>query len=245
MSRHALRWSALLIAPVLLASCHSGKRGNQLDALDNSLTADNSDAALTGALNDQIMVDPNLTQQSNNASVRPPAKPYSAEVPPAGTAAGGKVDGSGLKHAPAPGNENCPQCSNARGALTLGELASRQKAGGIGGCSKDVQYSADWVGKLGDLPVYPGGHVVEAAGNNRSTCRLRIVSFTTPASADQVVDWYYTQATKAGYDADQQTDGSERVLGGTRPKDGGAYVIFVDPSDGGGSSVDLVVNNGT
>ena len=110
--------------------------------------------------------------------------------------------------------------------------------------SADVDYSAAWVNRLGDLPVYPGGQVSEAAGSDKPGCALRIVSFTTTAPANRVIDYYYTQATKAGYDGEQQSDGRERVLGGTRAKDGGAYVVFVDPSDGGGSAVDLVVNNG-
>ncbi|HEU4961077.1 MAG TPA: hypothetical protein VFT56_11765 [Sphingomonas sp.] len=229
----------LLAAPVLLAGCHKDSR--KLDALDNQLTGANAgDAAVRGALNDQIMVDPDLTQQANGAAVRPPAKPYSAEVPAAGSeaAATGK-----LRHAPAPGKD-CPECATRKGALTLGELARRQKAPRVGSCSSDVQYGADWATRLGDLPIYPGGHVSEAAGANRDGCALRIVSFTTTAPASRVIDWYYTQATKAGYDAEQQSDGKQRVLGGTRGRDDGAYLVFVDPSDGGGSSVDLVVNNG-
>jgi len=232
--------AALLAASAALAGCHSNK--HKVDALDNQLVA-NSDTALTGALNDQIMVDPNLTQQSNANAVRPPAKPYSAAVPPAGTAAGGEADVGRLRHAPPP-SKNCPECSTHKGALTLGELARRQQGVGLNGCSSAVSYSAEWVNRLGDLPVYPDGHVSEAAGSNHAGCALRIVSFTTTAPADRVIDWYYTQATKAGYDGEQQTDGHERVLGGTRASDDGAYLVFVDPAGDGGSSVDLVVNNG-
>lgn len=225
-----------IAAAALLAGCHSNRK--QVDALDNSLTANDQDPALAGALNDQIMVDPALTQQANGAAVRPPAKPYSAGAP--ATAGADQASGP-LRHAPAAGKD-CPQCASRKGALTLGELASRQK--GEGNCSADVKYSADWVNRLGDLPVYPGAQVSEAAGSNKPGCALRVVSFTTTAAADRVIDWYYTQAVKAGYDGEQQTDGRERVLGGTRAKDGGAYVVFVDPADGGGSAVDLVVNNG-
>ncbi|MGN6619718.1 MAG: hypothetical protein ACTHKR_01470 [Sphingomonas sp.] len=242
MSRLSI--AILLLAPVLLAGCHSRKDARNLDTLDNQLASANAaDPALQGALNDQIMVDPALTQQSNGAAIRPPAKPYSGAVPPAGTTAGGKAETGPLRRAPAPGKD-CPECRTAKGALTLGELARRQKSPGMGGCSNDVRYGAEWATRLGDLPIYPGAHVAEAAGSNRAGCALRIVSFTTPAPASRVIDYYYTQATKAGYDAGQQSDGRQRVLGGTRNRDGGAYVVFVDPSDGGGSSVDLVVNNG-
>lgn len=231
---------AALLAAAALAGCHSNRQ--KVDALDNQLVANSGDAALTGALNDQIMVDPNLTQQSNADAVRSPAEPYSAAVPPAGTAANAGTATGPLRHAPAAGKD-CPECSARKGALTLGELARRQQGVGLNGCSSAVSYSAEWVNRLGDLPVYPDGHVSEAAGSNHAGCALRIVSFTTTAPADRVIDWYYTQATKAGYDGEQQTDGHERVLGGTRAKDGGAYLVFVDPADGG-SSVDLVVNNG-
>lgn len=241
--RHRRAW--LLFAPMLLAGCHSSKDARNLDTLDNELTSANAaDPALTGALNDQIMVDPALTQQANGAAVRPPAKPYSAEVPPANTKAA-VADTGKLMHAPAPrSGKNCPECGAASGALTLGALAARQKAPHIGECASNVQYSANWAAKLGDLPVYPGANVSEAAGADHDGCALRIVSFATGAPIERVIDYYYTQAVKAGYSADQQTDGRERVLGGTRSRDGGAYVVFVNPAAGGGSSVDLVVNNG-
>ena len=234
--------AALIASAAALAACH-GKDQRNLDKLDNQLAANSADAALTGALNSQIMVDPTLAQQSNANAVRPPAKPYSGAVPPSGSTGGGQADTGPLRHAPA-ASGTCPECATRKGALTLGELAHRQQGTGMGGCSSDVKYSAGWVNRLGDLPVYPGAQVSEAAGSNHPGCALRIVSFTTTAPATRVIDWYYTQAIKLGYDGEQQTDSKERVLGGTRSKDGGAYVVFVDPSDGGGSSVDLVVNNG-
>jgi len=232
------RFVPLAVAVLALAGCHSNR--NKVDALDNSLVANDQDPALTGALNDQIMVDPALTQQANGAAIRPPTHPGSGETP--ATAGQDKATGP-LRHAPA-ASRDCPECASRKGALTLGELAHRQSGTGMGGCSANVQYSAQWVNRLGDLPVYPGAQVSEAAGSNHPGCALRIVSFTTTAPADRVIDWYYTQAVKLGYDGEQQTDGHERVLGGTRSRDDGAYVVFVDPSDGGGSAVDLVINNG-
>jgi hypothetical protein len=241
-----LRPACALIAPMLLIGCHSNRNARDLDSLDNQLTSANAaDPALTGALNDQIMVDPALTQQANNAAIRPPAQPYSAPVPPAATTASTPDADGKLLHAPAPkSGRDCPECATAKGALTLGELASRQKTPHTGDCASQVHYSAQWAARLGDLPVYPGANVSEAAGADQNGCALRIVSFTTAAAMPRVIDWYYTQATKAGYTADQQTDGAQRVLGGTRARDDGAYVVFLNAHPGGGSDVDLVVNNG-
>lgn len=235
-----------LAVTLSLSGCHSNHDARNLDRLDNELTSSNAaDPALAGTLNDQIMVDPALTQQSNGAAIRPAAQPYSAEVPPADATAQQAPDTGKLAHAPAPKpGAGCPACSARGGALTLGELASRQGAPNTKACAADVRYSAGWATRLRNLPIYPGANVSEAAGNDNNGCALRIVSFTTSAPAQRVIDYYYTQASKAGYSDDQQSDGRERVLGGTRARDDGAYVVFVDPGNNGGSSVDLVINNG-
>jgi len=64
------------------------------------------------------------------------------------------------------------------------------------------------------------------------------------ASLQQVMDWYYTRATNAGYSAEQQADGGQHVLGGTRGRDGGAFALFLTGRRDGGTDVDLIANNG-
>jgi hypothetical protein len=76
----ALACSGLLA----LAACGDGN-GNNLAALDNSLAGNDADPALTSALEDQIMVDPNLAQQAHPNQARPPETPVRARYP-AGTA---------------------------------------------------------------------------------------------------------------------------------------------------------------
>jgi hypothetical protein len=63
------------------------------------------------------------------------------------------------------------------------------------------------------------------------------------AGVDRVIDFYYTRATAAGYSADHEAEGAQHVLAGTRGDD--AYVVYVTPRSGGGTSVDLVANAGT
>jgi hypothetical protein len=55
---------------------------------------------------------------------------------------------------------------------------------------------------------------------------------------------YYTKAVRGGYTAEHQVDGDEHILGGTRDRDGGAYVLFVTSRADGGTDIDLVANNG-
>lgn len=83
--------SAALAGLLTLAACNSGD-GNNLAEMDNSLIGNGADPALTSALEDQILVDPNLVQQSNPNTVRPPETPVQAQYPAGGqtpTASGG------------------------------------------------------------------------------------------------------------------------------------------------------------
>lgn len=233
----------LLIVPLMLAGCGGPAPDN---SADNSANA--ADPALTSALQDQIMVDPQLGRQANSDAVRPPSQPYSGGVPADGVAANtDTVDNGQLLHAPAPtaATKDCSQCAAAREAVTLGGLAQRQKNAKTSGCAAQLTYSAGWAQRLpADLPLYPQARVTEAAGTEGGKCQLRVVSFSSPQPMQTMVDWYYTKAIRGGYTAEHQIDGKEHILGGTRDRDDSAYVLFLTTRSDGGTDVDLVANNG-
>ena len=105
-----------------------------------------------------------------------------------------------VKSTPAPKSASCPQCDAAKASLTLGALASRQRDHRTAACAGALRYSAGWADRLpADLPLYPDARVSEAAGSQGNSCALRAVSFSTGASLQQVMDWYYTRATNAGW----------------------------------------------
>jgi hypothetical protein len=226
-----------------------------LDSLDAELAgngANASDPAMRAALQDQIMVDPSLTGQSNADAIRPPQQPYSGAIPP-DSVAGTKTDGSvtasgssssgGARPAPAP-SKDCPQCKVRNDSVTLGALAGRQGDKRTAGCARNLQYSTAWAQRLpADLPLYPDARVDEAAGAATGGCALRVVSFSTGASIQTVIDWYYGRVTAAGYSAQHQADDGQHALGGTR-RDGAAYVIYFDTRADGRTEVDIVANNG-
>jgi hypothetical protein len=75
---------AALAAALVLGACSREKGEEKLASLGND-----ADPQLTSALNDQILVDPNLADQSNRNAVRPPATTTKAQYPqggPEGTA---------------------------------------------------------------------------------------------------------------------------------------------------------------
>lgn len=79
-SRHVIR-ACTIAGALALAACGSGTNAN-LAELDNELLANNSaDPAVTSALEDQILSDPNLSQQSGANGARPPERPIQAQYP--------------------------------------------------------------------------------------------------------------------------------------------------------------------
>jgi len=235
-----------LPALILLAGCsRAPEPAGDLDSLDRELAQATGpgnvrDPALTAALADQIMVDPALTQSSNEHAIRPAPRPDSAPIPPE-VAPTDPVETASLRTPPAP-SATCPDCKAKAGTLTPAALAQRQRNPATAGCAARVGYSAAWATRLPDaLPLYPGARVTEAAGTDANGCALRIVSFTTGAPPAKAIGFYYTRATAAGFSAEAQAQGAMRVLGGTRGE--AAYVIYATPR-AGGSEVDLVVNGG-
>ena len=252
--------ATLLLVPLAIVGCRGGESRGDLDSLDNTLveaggnSATAQDPAIAAALHDQIMVDPTLTQHANANAIRPPTQPYSGALPPEGiaqstaTATDTAATGTSqrLKPAPAPASTACPNCEAARESLTLGALAARQKDSRTRNCAGAMRYSASWATRLpAGLMLYPNAHIVEAAGANTATCALRAVSFSAAAPLKTVIDYYYTRLTGAGFTAEHQSDGTQHTLGGTRDRDGGAYVLFLTARRDGGTDVDLVANNGT
>ena len=215
-----------LMALALAAACSSK---------DNRKSANDIDPAVTNALEDQIMVDPNLVGQANRFG-RTPSTGSQAPIPD--TAAGGPTVAPGkLMHAPKPG------VGKASGAVTLGQMAKEQP--GSASCDQQIEYSTRWATMLPDVfPLYPDAQVTEAGGNNVAPCRMRLVSFISKAPLQTLVDFYYTQAVRNGFTAEHQLAEGEHVLAGVRQKDGGAYYLSFNARKDGSTDVDMIVNHG-
>ena len=203
-----------LAVPLALAACGKPAAAKQdLDSLDRQLTgaAAEKDPALTAALHDQIMVDPQLVQAANAGAVRPAPRPDPGSIPPDDIGAPRDTSRPGdLLPTPA-AKPGCPDCTAARGALTLGALAERQSQASVAACAGSLTYAAGWADKLPlALPLYPDARIAEAAGSDARGCALRVVSFASAAPVARITDWYYAHATRAGYAADHRADGAER-----------------------------------
>jgi hypothetical protein len=228
---------ALALCTISLSACGSDVAKQEAAKLDSKLLGKGAaaDPTLTSALEDQIMVDPSLSTQSNVHAVRPTDEPVTAPVPP-------------LK------GEAAAVAAAGRATVTLGQLAKSQASGAtavagiqkanFSGCGLDVDYSMGWANRLpSELPMHPQARVEEAAGSDLGQCRLRAVTYTTGAPVRSMIDYYIGNARKAGFSAEHRTDKAGQMVGGTR-SDGAAYYVILTPRAGGGTSADFVTNAG-
>jgi hypothetical protein len=242
---------------IALASCGTGQSDEQHpEAIDEQILgdADNSDPALTAALEDEIMVDPDLAGQSNRNAALTGDAVSGAPVPDtlhSPRDAQRAISDGRLLSAPAPTEgEDCEECASGRsagrGETTLGALADRQATEPeFRECPEPVAYGLQWASTLPRaFEVYPGSEVVEAAGKNTPGCRLRVVSFRSTASMQRLLDWYYTRAIRTGYSSEHQLRHGNNVLGGYRASDEGAYYIIFAARSDGGTDVDIIATGG-
>jgi hypothetical protein len=161
-----IRARPLLYAALLaLAGCANAAPDNDLAAIDNELIANAVDPALTGALQDQLSVDPTLAQQANPNSARPPEAPVQAQYPA----------------------DTNPGQDGAR-TQTAGGTAPPPSAAI---CGQGFDYGNEWASRMpAEFPAYNGGRITEAAGNDHNGCRMRVVSFTTGDAPQRVIDNY-------------------------------------------------------
>lgn len=205
--------AALTAGALLLASC-GGATENSLAAIDKEIAKGDVDPAITTAIEDEILVDPTLVQQSNPNGVRHPERPLEAPYPTRAGADASAGNGSGPS-----GSVNSP-------------------------CGVPFQNGAEWAERLpAEFSAYPGGRVTEAAGADRGDCHVRVVSFSTDHGWERVLDHYRGAASRAGFDAEHELKDGDHMLGGTNARTDGAYLVIVTPQ-GGGSQVSLIVNNG-
>jgi hypothetical protein len=227
-----MRRPSLLLLPVagalLLASCGGGQSNAAPPAPD--------DAAVTDALADPIMTDPDLLSQNQAHAAIVVAPPMNSALPPidrsaeaiaAATDAAAQMVGRAIPDAPAPASADL---SPFREAVTAAQMAVATRVAAPG-CAANVSYTARWAAALpAPLQVYPRGAVEEAAGTDAGGCGLRVIHFRTPVAVDDVMAFYHARLRAAGYPAEHVAQDAEHVLRGR--KGGRAYLIYLRPADG-------------
>lgn len=229
----------ILFAFALLAACGG-------DADNEGNVSAEADPALSGALSEEIMVDPDLAGQnmadagvgmgSGDGSL--PTENNSAKAIAAAKSEAFRLVGGQGKLKAAPDARVATSGDNAGPDLIAAAKAATFSTSGAN-CAEIVEYTMAWAAKLPKtFPVYPHGSVQEAAGTNNAGCLLRVINFTTPVALEDVINFYFTRASAAGFEADRVRQGDEDMLGGTKGQ--AAYVVTARKLPSGRTGVDLV-----
>ena len=188
--------------------------------------ANTLDPAVTAALSDPIMVDPQLDRRSNADALRPADQPYQALIPP-GT--------------PDPTRGGAAPTVVARVKDTV--IGDRIMA--FAGCDMDVRYGIGWANRLpAELVLPEGAQVSEAAGSETARCRVRVVSFSHDADPPAALAFYRDIGRRGGFALAETREGDGTVLTAIRARDGAAFMATVTPVGDGDSAIDLMVNRG-
>lgn len=231
-----IRRSVLLAALLTLTACDNSK-ADQVVQVER-------DPAVTGALSDPLMADPDLTSQSRAGAALSGGGPPSGELPPykrgaeevaAARAAAASLLGGSIASAPAAtASEAASLAVQAPTAVALARALPWTRA-----CADRLAYSAIWAARLPPrLGVYPRAHVGEAAGSDAVGCKVRVVGFVTPVAVRDLVDFYHASALAAGLPAKRHRAGTDEVIGGTRGT--GGWSVFVRAREDGMSEAQLV-----
>jgi hypothetical protein len=239
MRRLVHRLPIALCGALLLAGCGSD---------EGAVAEPEDDPALTAALGEQIMVDPDLVGQNraNSAAAMPSedgSLPTVDNTPEAIAAARAEalrlVGGPGkMKKAPEP-----REVSGALPADAALTAAARVAAapGADADCADRARYTMQWAAELPrPFPVYPRGAVQEAAGTDAGDCALRVVNFVTPVPLGEVMDFYFTRARNAGFSTQRVLQDGDDVLAGLKGR--ASYVLYARRLPSGNTEVDLVTS---
>ncbi len=208
-------------ALLALGACVPRDEENEIANLDNQIV-NTVDPAVNRAIQDEIAVDPELSNNSNRNAVRTPGSPDTGSYPAEDAQVAGGAGGAG---------------GGASGSARLADA-------GVG-CAQGLDRNPLWAQRLpAAFAVYPGGRLTEAAGKDAGGCSVRVVTFLTGASPRQVLDFYRGRAEGAGYSAEYQARQGDHILAGSVANRPDAFFLIVTPQRGGGSDVALISNAG-
>lgn len=224
---------------VLLAAC-------SVDTEPGGTPADSPtrDPLVARALHDPLMSDPDLSARNGaNALVGAasgtalPLLPATPEAAQAAREAGRLELREGGEIAPLPvpvAPDGAIPAAGAGAADLLAALAAPES------CTAALGEGFGWAA---DLPqtaaIMPQGMVVQAGGADAAPCKLRIIRYLTPAAPEDVLQYHFTRAARAGLSPSHHAEDGRSGIAG-RGKDGAALVVAVSTIATGHTAVDLL-----
>lgn len=233
-----IRPISLAILPALmLAACGDDPVSERAGA------ATSSDPVLARALNDPLMVDPDLAYRNEaNAAI---AIRHDHAVPRfvgSDEAAQRAREEARLQLLE---NGSVLDLPDAVTGGAVGSLADETTAGAmikaIGGpraCSQNLGEGFEWAARLPDAAkVMPHGMVQQAAGGGANGCSVRVVRYVTPATIEDALEYHFNRAHRAQLRV-ERFGKPEQILRASRG--GTQFIVHARSAPNEMSAVDLI-----
>ena len=231
--------SGALAVLAALAACGPGE--------DASAPPAEQDPAIEQALNDPLMIDPDLASRNegNAALSGPPdgALPVPDTSPEEIAAA--RAEALALLG----GRGNAPELPEVEAGEPIppaAQLTAGARAGLLPGtsvCIDRLTYTFTWAARMPEaMPIYPRAAARESAGTDAGGCALRSIDFLTPVTVEDVLVFYLGRARQANLSARLVEAGEWTTLEGR----GSGLTYRVDAREvaGGLTEVALVTRGG-
>ncbi|MCZ8135305.1 MAG: hypothetical protein O9266_03295 [Porphyrobacter sp.] len=232
-----MRRTAILLLPVLLAAACSG-------APDEGAQGDPfvSDPLVAAALHDPLMSDPDLSARNEANAVlgfaADTALPLLPATPEAAQAAreAGRLDLLSEGAIPSlPSPVAAPFALPAPGGRAQDGLAA---IGASRACNAGLEEGFGWAAKLPQVAaIMPQGMVVQAGGSDAAGCGLRVIRYHTAAPGEDVLQYHYVRAGRAGLEP-QRHSGEGESITASGPS-GEALLVTLRKAANGLTAVDL------
>jgi hypothetical protein len=231
-----MRSAAVLLVPALLAAC-SGAPGD--GARDDGAAFDPLVAA---ALHDPLMSDPDLSARNEaNAVLGFAADTALPLVPATPEAAQAAREAGRLELLADGGMPPLPTPVAASAALPAPGASARDGLAAIGApdrCIAGLQEGFGWAVNLPQAAaIIPQGMVVQAGGSDGTGCGLRVIRYHTAAPPEDVLQYHYVRAGRAGLQPQRHADKGESISG--RGPSGEAVLVTLRKATSGLTAVDL------
>jgi hypothetical protein len=232
-----MRCAAILLLPVLLAACSSAPedapRGNPFAA----------DPLVAAALHDPLMSDPDLSARNEANAVLGFAGDTALPLIPATPAAAQAAREAGRLELLEDGDiPALPPPVSGRGPLASSGAGAREGLAALGApeaCLDALTEDFRWAAALPRAAaIMPHGMVVQAGGAAKPGCELRIIRYQTPARPEDLLQYHYVRASRAGLAAQRFAAGGETIAG--RGANGERLVAMVGQAASGLTTVTLL-----